>query len=98
MKIQICGVEGGTPTSKKTGLPFEVGSIHSLARLAAPFDSSSIAKGYMGTTYRCPLAIIKSIEHLPVPFVAEIVLEDVMRFGKREQEVISVTPEKLIAK
>lgn len=98
MKLQIVGLEGSSGTSGKTGKAYEIGQLHSMARLAGPLDAANVAKGFMGTTYRCSVAVIKSLAHLPVPFMAEVEVEDVMRFGKREQEVISVLPEKLIAK
>lgn len=97
MKLQIIGLEGSSGISGKTGKAYDMGSLHSVARLAAPFDESGVAKGSMGTTYRCSSALIKSLAHNPLPFVAEVEVQDVMKFGKREQEVISVTPEKLAA-
>lgn len=95
MKLQIIGLEGISGISAKSGKPYDMGSIHSVARLAAPFDESGVAKGSMGTTYRCSAALIKSLAHNPLPFVAEVEMQDVMKFGKREQEIISVTPEKV---
>jgi hypothetical protein len=94
MKLHIIGLEGSSGISGKSGKAYDMGSIHSVARLAAPYDESGVAVGTMGTTYRCSSALIKSLAHNPLPFIAEVQVEDVMKFGKREQEVISVTPEK----
>jgi hypothetical protein len=98
MKLQIIGLEGMSGISGKSGKAYDMGSIHSVARLAAPFDDSGVAKGAMGTTYRCSSALVKTLAHNPLPFLAEVEIQDVMKFGKREQEVVSVTPEKVPAK
>lgn len=97
MKLQIIGLEGSSGISGKTGKAYDMGSIHSVARLADAFDETGTAKGSMGTTYRCSSALVKSLAHNPLPFIAEVEIQDVMKFGKREQVVISVTPEKPIS-
>lgn len=95
MKMHIIGLEGSSGVSAKSGKPYEIGQLHTVARLAPPMDAKGTAKGSMGTTYRVPLALIKSVEHLPLPFVAEVDVQDVMRFGKREQEIVAITPVEL---
>jgi hypothetical protein len=92
MKMQIVGFEGSSGTSKTSGNAYEIGQLHALARLASAFGSGNVAAGFMGTTYRCPLSVIKTIAHLAPPFMAEVDVQDVMKFGKREQEVVSVLP------
>jgi hypothetical protein len=94
MKMQIIGLEGSSGTGK-TGNAYEIGQVHSMIRLAAPFGHGNVANGMQGTTYRCPLAIVKTLAHLPVPFTAEVDVQDVMKFGKREQEIFGIVPEKL---
>ncbi len=95
MKMQIIGLEGSSGTGK-SGQPYEIGQIHAVVRLAAPFGHGNVANGSMGSTYRCPLAIVKSVAHLPVPFWAEVDCQDVMKFGKREQEIFGIVPEKMV--
>lgn len=92
MKLSIVGLEASSGVSSKSGKPYDMGQLHSVARLADPFDSSGIAKGSMGTSYRCSSELVKSLAHNPLPFFAEVEVQDVMKFGKREQVVISVTP------
>lgn len=99
MKMQIVGLEGSSGTSNKTGKPYEIGQLHSIVRLAPPMGGDgNVAKGMMGSTYRCDVALVRGLAHLPLPFLAEVDVQDVMRFGKREQEVVGVVPEKLVGK
>jgi hypothetical protein len=69
-----------------------MGQIHTLATLAEPFSEGGISKGQMGTTYRCPLPLVEKVKHLLPPFVAEVDIRPVMRFGKREDEVHDISP------
>lgn len=98
MKMQIVGLEGSSGISGKSGKAYEIGQLHSIVRLAPPLGDDNVAKGFMGSTYRCALEIVKSLAGLPLPFMAEVDVQDVMRFGKREQEVFGVVPEKVAAK
>lgn len=98
MKMQIVGIEGSSGVGKKTGTAYEIGQLHAMAPLAAPYGESGIAKGSMGTTYRCPLPLIQKIKHLAPPFMAEVDVRDVMKFGKREQEVFDITPTEVVRK
>lgn len=91
MKMQIVGFEGSSGVSGKTGKAYEIGQLHALAPLAAPYGDGGVSKGSMGTTYRCPLLLIMKIQGLPTPFVADVDVRDVMKYGKREQEVFDIT-------
>lgn len=97
MRMQIIGFEGNADISKKTGQPYEIGQIYTVVRLAAPYGSA-ISRGSMGSTYRCPLALIKKIEAVTTPFIADVEVVDVMKYGKREQEVLDITPVELARK
>jgi hypothetical protein len=92
MKMQVIGFEGSQGIGKKSGKPYEIGSLHVIADLAPAFSEDGIAKGQMGTTYPCSLEVIQRIKHLQPPFLADVEIAPVMRFGKREEEVRSVTP------
>lgn len=92
MRMQIVGFEGSSGTSNKTGKAYAIGSLHAMAPLAAPYGENGVAKGVMGTTYSCPLPLIMKIQGLPTPFIAEVEVVDIMRFGKREQEVRDISP------
>lgn len=97
-KMQIVGFEGSSGVGKTSGKAYAIGQLHTLAALAAPFSDSGISKGQMGTTYQCPLPLVEKVKHLQPPFVAEVELRDVMRFGKREQEVLDITPVESVRK
>lgn len=92
MKLQIVGLEGSSGIGKASGKAYDMGSIHTLIRLAPALGADNVAKGFIGTTYRCSSAIVKSVAHLPCPFTAEVDVQDVSRFGKREQEVFGIVP------
>lgn len=91
MKMQVVGFEGSEGVSK-AGKAYEIGQLHVIAELAPAFSESGIAKGMMGTTYRCELEHIEKIKHLQPPFLAEVEVVPVMKFGKREELVRSVMP------
>ena len=92
MKVQIVGFEGSSGVGKTSGKAYAMGQIHTLATLAEPFSEGGISKGQMGTTYRCPLPLVEKVKHLQPPFVAEVDIRPVMRFGKREDEVHDINP------
>ncbi len=93
MKMQVIGFEGVEDVSKKTGKPYSMGSLHTMAQLAPSFSENGVAKGFMGTTFRCDVGLIHKIKHLQPPFAADVVIGHVMRFGKREEEVTDVIPQ-----
>lgn len=98
MKLQIVGIEGSSGVGKTSGKAFEIGQLHTLAPLAEPYGDAGVSKGQMGTTYRCPLPLIMKIKHLTPPFIAEVDVRDVMKFGKREQEVLDIQPVEQVRK
>ena len=93
MRLQVIGIEGSKGISK-AGKAYEIGQIHTIIRLAPPLGENNVAQGFMGSTYSAPLEVIAQLKAIPAPFYAEADVQDVMRFGKREQMVIGVVPEK----
>lgn len=91
-KMQIVGIEGSSGVGKKSGAAYAIGQIHTLARLAEPFNESGVSKGMMGATFRCPLPLIEKLKNLTPPFIAEVTIDQVMKFGKLEQEITDVQP------
>lgn len=91
MKMQVVGFEGSEGMSK-AGKPYEIGQLHVVVNLAPAFSDAGIAKGLMGTTFRCDLGLIQKIKHLQPPFMADVVIDHVMKFGKREEQVTDVVP------
>jgi hypothetical protein len=101
MKIRVMGLERSEGVSKAKpdrpgsgGKDYAIGRIHAAVMLDASRNGEkNMVKGTMGTTYDgIDVAIIKRLEHLPLPFDAEVTVEDVMRFGKRESKIMEVKP------
>jgi CTX phage RstB protein len=94
MKIRVVGLERAEGVSMKTGKakPYAIGQIHAVVSLEERNGDGSMTKGAMGTSYQVDPELVKRIEHLPLPFEADLTVEDVMRFGKRESKVIDVRP------
>lgn len=97
MKIKVVGMERMEGISKdqpnKPGKAYAIGRLHAIVRLDDSRNGEkSNAVGYMGTTYEVEVPIIRKLEGLPLPFDADMVIEDVIRFGKREGKVMEVRP------
>jgi hypothetical protein len=88
MKMQICGFEITEGVSKKTGKPYSIGKLHTLIPLAG----SEGARGYCGHSYACEVSILRKVENIQPPFVADVEVGQVMRFGQAQNEVVSVVP------
>lgn len=88
MKMQCIGFEMNEGTSKKTGLAYAIGRLHTMIPLAG----SKGAKGYVGHTYDCEVSILRKVEHLQPPFLADVEVQQVMKYGKPTNEVVSVVP------
>lgn len=92
MKVVIIGLERLEGIGKESKKPFAIGKVYAAVKLDSRETANGLTKGAMGTEYRVEVEAVKKIEHLPMPFEAELVLEDVMRYGKRETNVLEVRP------
>ena len=92
MKMQIVGFEGSSGVGKSSGKAYAIGQLHTLAHLAEPYQEGGISRGMMGTTYQCPLPLVEKVRHLQPPFMADVDVRAVMRFGKREEQVFDILP------
>lgn len=92
MKVNVVGFEITEGTSKKTGQPYAIGKLHCALPLAPAHGAGNVAKGYMGSTYQLDVSVLRKVEHLAPPFTAEIDVQDLMRFGERKQEIVSIVP------
>lgn len=88
MKVHVIGFETSEGISKKTGKPYAIGRLYAAIRMAG----NETAKGLQGTTYDCDVEIIKKVAHLTPPLNCEVEFEDVIRYGERRQEVVSIVP------
>lgn len=91
MRAQVVGIEFSEGVGGKSGKPYSIAQLHCMAPLA-PAMAGGVARGYMGTTYRVEAALVKSLEGQQVPFLAELGIEVVMKFGKPETSVREVKP------
>lgn len=91
MRTQVIGIEASEGVSGKTGKAYSIAQLHCIAPLAAPM-AGGVARGSMGTTYRVDAAIVKGLGERPVPFLADLNIRTVMKFGKPEMEVLEVVP------
>lgn len=87
MKAHVMGYEIAEGVSKKTGNAYSIGKLY----VALPVIGKG-AKGLMGTQYDCEPSILRKLENIPLPCLAEIEQQDVMRFGERKQEIASISP------
>ena len=54
--------------------------------------AENIATGNMGDQYGVDAEVLRRIAHLPTPFMADVVTEDLNSFGKCETIVTDVRP------
>lgn len=88
MKVNVIGFEISEGTSKKTGNAYAIGKLYA----ALPLAGAKGSKGYMGSEYRAEVSILRKIEHLQPPLMCEVEFQDVMRYGERKQEIVSIVP------
>ncbi|WP_114973669.1 hypothetical protein [Rhodoferax ferrireducens] len=93
MKVLVIGLDFAEGVSTKSGTPkpYSIGKLF----VACKIDGQN-ARGAQGTEYQVDVSTIKKINHLPLPFEADLHVEDVMRFGKRESKVFDVVPTSLV--
>lgn len=92
MRVQVVGIERSKGTSSKTNKPYDMGTLHVITKLAERSGENDLAKGFMGDSLRVSSDIVRKIEHLPFPVACDLAVEDVMRFGKRETNVLDCVP------
>lgn len=87
MKAHVIGIEISEGVSKKTGNAYAIGKLYT----ALPIVGKG-ARGLMGSEYQCEPAVLRKLEGLELPCMAELEMQDVMRYGQRRQEIVSVVP------
>jgi hypothetical protein len=92
-KLNVIGFEITEGTSSKTGKPYSIGKLHTILPLgAASTKGENVAKGCMGSEYRCEVSVLRKVQHLQPPFVVDAEFQDVMQFGERRQDIVSLSP------
>lgn len=87
MKAHVIGVEISEGVSKKTGKPYAIGKLYA----ALPIVGGG-ARGLMGSMYQCEPSVLRKLDGVDLPIMAEMEMQDVMRYGERRQEIVSVVP------
>jgi hypothetical protein len=91
-RMMITGIEITEGVSKKTQRAYAMGTLHTSTPLAAPFGEGNVAKGHAGDKFEADVGLLRKIEHLSFPCVADVEVQSVIRFGKREQVVTDIKP------
>ncbi|MVT29084.1 hypothetical protein GO496_13520 [Acidovorax citrulli] len=93
MKAHVIGIEISEGVSKKTGQPYAIGKLF----CALPIVGKG-ARGLMGSEYQCEPVVLRKLDGIELPVVCELEMQDVMRYGQRRQEIVSVVPVKAAAR
>lgn len=98
-KLTIIGLSASALGAvSKAGKAFAIGQLHTTAALAPAYAEGGIEKGNCGTSYSLDPELVRRIAHIPLPFVAEVDIQRVMRFGKPEDLVVDVKPVNTVQK
>jgi hypothetical protein len=93
MKVNVIGFEISEGISKKTNSAYAIGKLYA----ALPLAGAKGSKGYMGSEYRAEVSVLRKIEHIQPPLMCDVEFQDVMRYGERKQEIVSIVPVSLDA-
>lgn len=86
MKVNVIGIEHSQGISAK-GEPYNIGKLYAALMLVGKG-----VRGFSGTEYRCEPVVLDKLKDVELPCVCELEIQDVIRWGKRQQEVVAVTP------
>lgn len=92
MKMNVRGFEINEGTSAQSGKPYSICNIHCEIPLAAAHKDGNVAKGFVTSAYEVDAALLRTVAHLEPPFVADLEVMDVQRYGKRQQMISSIRP------
>jgi hypothetical protein len=88
MKASVIGLEIAEGVSKKTGKPYAIGKLYA----ALPLVGGDGVRGLMGSMYMCEPTVLRKLAMIDLPVLCELEMQDVMRFGERRSEIVSVVP------
>lgn len=86
MKAYVMGTVISEGIAKSTGKPYSIGKLH----VALPLVGDG-ARGLMGSEYQCEPSILRKLDGVSLPAYADLEMQDVMRWGKRVQEIASIS-------
>lgn len=86
MKAYVIGTSINEGVSRTTGKPYSIAKLFAALPLAGEG-----ARGMMGSEYQVEAAVLRKLDTIALPAYCELEMQDVMRYGKRQQEIVSVT-------
>lgn len=86
MKAYVIGLQISEGVAKTTGKPYSIGKLHA----ALPMSGDG-TRGMMGSEYQCEPAILRKLDGINLPAYCDLEMQDVMRWGKRVQEIASIS-------
>ena len=86
MKAYVIGVQISEGVARATGKPYSIGKLH----VALPMAGDG-ARGMMGSEYQCEPAVLRKLDNVNLPALCDLEMQDVMRWGKRVQEIASIS-------
>lgn len=86
MKAYVIGTSCNEGVSKTTGKAYSIAKLYA----ALPMAGDG-ARGMMGSEYNVEAAVLRKLDNVPLPAYCELEMQDVMRWGKRQQEIVSVS-------
>lgn len=92
MRMLVTGVETSSGVSKKSGQPYAIGRIYAAIPLASSSRPGQSSGGYAGTVYDCDPVVADKLAGVRFPVEADLTMQDVLQYGERRQQVVSVAP------
>ena len=89
MKMQVIGIEISEGISKKTGKPYAIGKLHTIIPLSS---NNGSARGASGFSYDIDVSVLDKVKTLNLPFLAEVEMQQVMKYGTARNEIASIVP------
>lgn len=89
MKIQVIGIEISEGISKKTGKPYAIGKLHTIIPLSS---NNGFSRGAAGFSYDIEVSVLDKVKTQKLPFLAEVEMMQVMKYGNAKNEIASIVP------
>lgn len=86
MKAYVIGLQISEGVARATGKPYSIGKLYT----ALPMAGDG-ARGMMGSEYQCEPAVLRKLDGINLPAYCDLEMQDVMRWGKRVQEIVSIS-------
>jgi len=88
MKAHVIGIEIAEGISKKTNKAYAIGKLYA----TLPLAGGDGVRGHMGSMYMCEPSVLRKLSNVQLPVECELEMQDVMRYGERRSEIVSVVP------